>query len=370
VWSETIDAFLDVKPALDGAEVGLESTVLQRAEVYEAALKRAVDCIDHHRDGRAIKAIAHRVVHGGSRYTEPVQINGEILTDLHKLARLAPLHQPFALSAIDMLQDAYPGLPQVACFDTAFHGTLPEVERMLPLTWDIWNRDIRRFGFHGLSYEYQSIALAERYGDLARGRTIVAHLGNGASLCGMVELKSRATTMGFSALDGLMMGTRPGAVDPGALLHLMIVEKFSAVALERLLHNGAGLLGISGISSDPRVLLQQESRQPRAQKALAMYVRRIVREIASTAAAVGGLDLLVFTAGVGEHNDILRERICDGLNFIGVSLDRVANQENALTISSKASEIAVVIEPANEEWIVAHHAVGLLGENLKQEARL
>jgi acetate kinase len=231
---------------------------------------------------------------------------------------------------------------------------------MLPLSRDAWDKGIRRYGFHGLSYEYQSIALAERHGDLARGRTIVAHLGSGASLCGMLELKSVATTMGFSALDGLMMGTRTGAIDPGALLYLMQTEKLSPEQLGRLLYHGAGLLGVSGISSDPRILLEREEAEEPARDALALYVRRAVREIGSMTAAIGGLDLLVFTAGVGEHNATIRARICDGLGFLGVAVNPEANRANAPVVSAASSRVTVGVEPTNEEWIAATRAVELL----------
>jgi acetate kinase len=266
---------------------------------------------------------------------------------------------------MDRLMAERPGLPQVACFDTAFHHTMPDVEQMLPLSWDAWERGIRRYGFHGLSYEYQSIALAERHGDLARGRTIVAHLGSGASLCGMLDLKSVATTMGFSALDGLMMGTRTGALDPGAVIYLMEIEKLSLGEVGKLLYHGSGLLGISGISSDPRILLQQETDEPRARAALALYVRRVVREIGSVSAALGGLDLLVFTAGIGEHNAVLRERICTTLGYIGVAIDPVANGTHAPVISAKDSPAVVAVEPTNEEWIAALRAKELVAQEPK-----
>jgi acetate kinase len=273
---------------------------------------------------------------------------------------MAPLHQPFALEAIEALRKARPGLPQVACFDTGFHHTLPLVEQLLPLPWSAWQRGLRRFGFHGLSYQYQAVALAERHGETARGRVIVAHLGSGASLCALHELRSVATTMGFSALDGLMMGTRPGALDPGVLLHLMEIDKLTLEQVTQLLYHESGLLGVSGISPEPRVLVQHEGDAgeagERARLALALYVRRIVREIGSLTAALGGLDMLVFTAGVGENCAFIRERVCAGLAWLGVTLDLKANLQHLPLISDGSSRVRVAIEPTNEEWIAATQA--------------
>jgi acetate kinase len=231
---------------------------------------------------------------------------------------------------------------------------------MLPLSWDAWQRGLRRYGFHGLSYEFMSHALAERYGDAARGRTLVAHLGSGASLCAMQGLQSVATTMGFSALDGLMMGTRCGALDPGAVLYLMEIEKLSLHDVGQLLYHQSGLLGLSGLSSDPRVLLAQEAGNAQVEAALALYVRRIVREIGALVAVLGGLDMLVFTAGIGEHNAAIRERVCAGLAYLGVALDPTANGTSADLISSTTSRIPVAVERTNEEWVAAWHATRLL----------
>jgi acetate kinase len=242
---------------------------------------------------------------------------------------------------------------------------MPMVEQILPLPWDAWQRGLRRYGFHGLSYAFMATALAERHGDTARGRTIVAHLGSGASLCAMRKLESIATTMGFSALDGLMMGTRTGALDPGALLYLMEIEKLSLEEVGRLLYHRSGLLGVSGVSSEPRVIVQHEADDgesgERARLALALYVRRIVREIGALAAVLGGLDLLVFTAGVGEHNAFVRERVCRDLGFLGVALDEGRNAAHAPIISADGSRVIVGVEPTNEEWIAARDAAAVLG---------
>ena len=312
-------------------------------------------------DGRGVAAIAHRVVHGGSKYFDPVRVDAQVLADLKGYIPLAPLHQPFALEAIAILLRERPDLPQVACFDTGFHHTLPDVEKLMPLPFDAWQRGVRRYGFHGLSYEYLATALPERHGELARGRVVVAHLGSGASLCAMQDLESVATTMGFSALDGLMMGTRTGSLDPGALLYLMEIEKLSLEDVGRMLYHHSGLLGVSGMSSEPRVLVRHEDDPgeagERARLALALYVRRIVREIGALAAVLGGLDLLVFTAGVGEHNAFVRERVCRDLAFLGVALDDAANAGDAAVISSGDSRVVVGVEPTNEEWVAARDAL-------------
>lgn len=353
LWNGKVDGITGPAPTFGETGVPPAPVVLDPAAPYTAALAHIGARIDQRRGTRAIGAIGHRIVHGGARYFEPVRLDAEVLADLRGYIPLAPLHQPFALEAVEQLLVQRPGVPQVACFDTAFHHTVPAVEQMLPLPRAFWERGVRRYGFHGLSYEYQSIALPERHGELARGRVIVAHLGSGASLCGMIGLESVATTMGFSALEGLMMGSRSGSIDPGALLYLMQTEKLSPEELGQLLYHDSGLRGVSGISSDPRELLKLEAEQETARDALALYVRRAVREIGSVMAALGGLDLLIFTAGIGEHNATIRARICEGLGFLGVALDPQANLDNAPVISSPASRITVGVEPTNEEWIAA-----------------
>jgi len=328
-----------------------------REHPYSAALQQVRETVERQTGGQPPAAIAHRVVHGGAKYAAPVRVDATVLAELKRYIPLAPLHQPFALEAIEVLLAELPRLPQVACFDTAFHRTLPQVEQMLPLPYALWERGIRRYGFHGLSYEYMAIALAERHGEkAARGRTIVAHLGSGASLCAMHQLQSVATTMGFSALDGLMMGTRCGSLDPGVLLHLIETEKLGAEQLTHLLYHESGLLGVSGSSSSPQPLLAAEATSPRARAALELYVRRVVREIGALTAVLGGLDMVAFTAGIGENSAVLRERICGALDWLGVSIDDDANRANASTISDRVSRVRVVVEPTNEEWIAASHA--------------
>ncbi|WP_298577022.1 acetate/propionate family kinase [uncultured Luteimonas sp.] len=315
-------------------------------------------------DGRELAAVAHRVVHGGSKYFAPTRVDAALIAELRELIPLAPLHQPFPLKAMSLLLEQYPHMVQVACFDTGFHHTLPEVEQVLPLPTEWRQRGLRRYGFHGLSYDYIATALPERHGDAARGRTIVAHLGSGASLCAMRDLESVATTMGFSALDGLMMGTRTGALDPGAVLYLMEIEKLSLDEVGQLLYHRSGLLGVSGISPEPRRIVEHEADEgeagERARLALELYVRRIVREIGALVAVLGGLDMLVFTAGVGEHNDFIRERVCAGLAFLGVRLDAAANAGDAPIVSVADSRVLVGVEPTNEEWVAARDTCALL----------
>ena len=363
LWNGKVDGITGPAPTFGETGVTPGPVTLDADQPYHAALQhiraRVLERVAQ--GSHRIAAVAHRVVHGGAKYFDPVRVDAEVLADLRSYIPLAPLHQPFALEAIAALLQHMPDLPQVACFDTAFHHTLPQVERMLPLSWDAWERGLRRYGFHGLSYEFMSRALAERHGDAARGRTIVAHLGSGASLCAMQGLQSVATTMGFSALDGLMMGTRCGALDPGAVLYLMEIEKLSLQEVGQLLYHGSGLLGLSGVSSDPRVLLAQEAGNARVQAALALYVRRIVREIGALVAVLGGLDMLVFTAGIGEHNAAIRERVCAGLAWLGVAVDAQANAQDTNLISSATSRIPVAVERTNEEWVAAWHATRLLG---------
>ncbi|MCA8024641.1 acetate/propionate family kinase [Burkholderia cepacia] len=311
-----------------------------------------------------VGAIAHRVVHGGARFMEPVVVDDAVLGALRTLTPLAPLHQPHGLDAIDVLRGAFPGVPHVAVFDTAFHRTLPRTEQLLPLPHAWFDEGVRRYGFHGLSYEYLAVALDERFGARAHGRVIAAHLGSGASLCAMRDCRSVATTMGFSALDGLMMSTRCGALDPGVVLHLLEVGKLSGDALGHLLYHESGLKGVSGASGDPRVLLAREAAgDAPAADALVLYVHRIVREAGALTALLGGLDMLVFTAGIGEHSAVLRERICAALGWLGIDLDVCANAGHAQVVSSASSAVTVVVEPTNEAWIAARAAVRVLRGN-------
>lgn len=332
-----------------------------QGQSYAAALRYIREALAERLAAGGLAVVVHRVVHGGERYGDPVRLDEAVLADLAACIPLAPLHQPHALEAIRLMLEAEPGIPQFACFDTAFHRSLPAVERLLPLPPEATDPSLRRYGFHGLSYAYLATVLPERHGGLARGRTIAAHLGSGASLCAMHELSSVATTMGFSALEGLMMGTRSGSIDPGVLLHLLQVEHYTPERLSALLYHESGLLGVSGLSSDLRVIAEAEPRQDeageRARLALALYVRRIVREIGALTAVLGGLDLLVFTAGVGEHSALVRTRVCADLQWLGVQLDEEANARHAPVISRAGSRVRVAIEPANEEWLAATQAL-------------
>jgi acetate kinase len=362
-WKGKVDGITGPEPTFGATGVEPAAVALGSERPYHEALQQIREHVASQLAGRALVGVAHRVVHGGSKYATPVRLDANVLAELRSFVPLAPLHQPFALEAIDAMQGAMPDVPQVACFDTAFHHTLPDVEKMLPLPYSAWERGLRRYGFHGLSYEYLSMVLAERYGATARGRCIVAHLGSGASLCGMRDLESVGTTMGFSALDGLMMGTRCGSLDPGAVIYLMEMEKLTLEQVGRVLYHESGLLGISGVSADPRVLLPLEAGNPRVEAALALYVRRIVREVGALAATLGGLDLLAFTAGIGEHNAAIRERVCVGLGFLGVTLDAAANAAGAARISAQDSRVVVAVEPTNEEWIAAVHCVDQLSRS-------
>ena len=359
-WSGKVEGIGREKTICRAGGLPAETLVFAQEQAHHEALAHIREKVVEQLAGRRLHAVAHRVVHGGSKYFAPVLIDAAVLADLKAYVPLAPLHQPFALEAIEVLLESRPDIAQVACFDTAFHHTVPQVEQMLALPYDAWQRGLRRYGFHGLSYEYQSLVLEQRFGSIARGKVIVAHLGSGASLCAMENLASVGTTMGFSALDGLMMGTRCGALDPGAVIYLMEIEKLSLEKVAHVLYHESGLLGISGVSADPPVLLAQEDRQDetgeRIRAALALYVRRIVREIGALTAVLGGLDMLVFTAGIGEHSAVLRQRICDALSFVGPVLDGEANARNASVISTPESRIVVGVEPANEEWVAARHA--------------
>lgn len=306
-----------------------------------------------------VAAIGHRVVHGGSRFVTPVRVDGPVLEALEGLCPLAPLHQPHNLAAIRALARLMPGTPQVACFDTAFHHDMPEVATRLALPRALTDRGIRRYGFHGISYEYVAARLREIDPALAAGRVIAAHLGNGASLCAMKDSRSVDTTMGFTALDGLMMGTRSGALDPGVVLHLMTQEGMSAQEVEDLLYHRSGLLGVSGISSDMRAL--HASDDPRAAQAIELFVWRAVREMGALISSLGGLDGVVFTAGIGENDPAIRRMICDRLGWTGVILDENANAANEAVISAQTSAVSVYVIPTDEERMIAMHSLTLRG---------
>jgi acetate kinase len=304
-------------------------------------------------DGCRIAAVGHRVVHGGTIFASPVRVDATTIERLATLTPLAPLHQPHNVAAIRAVTAIAPALPQVACFDTAFHRTQPEVAQAFALPRRYRDEGVRRYGFHGLSYEHIATALTTLDPRAAAGRTVVAHLGNGASLCAMNNGQSVATTMGFSALDGLVMGTRCGAIDPGVVLYLLDRFGITLQSLERLLYEESGLLGVSGISSDMRELLA--SSDCRAIEAIDLFVYRIGRELGSLAAALGGLDALVFTGGIGEHAAPIRARVCDAAAWLGVQIDESANARGGRRISASISGVSVWVIPADEELTIAKH---------------
>jgi len=303
--------------------------------------------------GDRLTGVGHRVVHGGLEYTRPVRLNSGVLQALEKFVPLAPLHQPHNLAPIRLLLERLQDLPQVACFDTSFHRSNPEIAQMFALPSELHAQGVRRYGFHGLSYEYIASALPNFDREAASGRTVVLHLGNGASMCAMQAGKSVASTMGFTAVEGLPMGTRTGSLDPGVILYLMDQRGMDARAIEKLIYNQSGLLGVSGISSDMRALLASED--PRAKIAIDLYVYRIRRELGSLAAALGGLDAIVFTAGIGENAVPIRSRVCEDAAWLGVELDAQANAGAGPRISSATSEVSAWVIPTNEELMIARH---------------
>lgn len=309
-------------------------------------------------EGHSIAAAGHRVVHGGIEFTKPVVIDNHVISALERLEPLAPLHQPHNLAAIKAIMQRVPELPQVACFDTSFHRTQPAIEQIYAIPRKYTEEGVRRYGFHGLSYEYISSVLPKYDEKLAAGRAVVAHLGNGASMCAMRNGRSIASTMGFTAVGGLPMGTRCGAIDPGILLYLMDQHGMDARALENLIYKQSGLLGVSGISSDMRTLLA--SRDPHAKEAVDMFVYRIGRELGSLVAALGGLDGIVFTGGIGENADIIRARVCRDASWLGVEFDEAANGARGPRISKKNSRISAWVIPTNEELMIAMHTKQLL----------
>jgi acetate kinase len=306
-------------------------------------------------------AVGHRVVHGGTGYAAPVRVDAAVVAELEKLVPLAPLHQPHNLAPIRSLLQRAPDLPQVACFDTAMHRSNPPLAQMFALPKELDDAGVRRYGFHGLSYEYIASVLAKFDERAARGRTVVLHLGNGASMCALEAGRSVASTMGFTAVDGLPMGTRCGAIDPGVILYLMDERKMDARAIEKLIYSQSGLLGVSGVSSDMRALL--ESKEPRAQLAVDLFVYRIGRELGSLAAALGGLDAIVFTAGIGERAVPIRERVCRQAAWLGVELDPEANAKGGPRISTASSRTAAWVIPTNEELMIARHTRDLLAKD-------
>jgi len=303
--------------------------------------------------------VGHRVVHGGLEYTQPVQIDRTVLTALAKFIPLAPLHQPHNLTPIRLILERTPDLPQVACFDTSFHRTNPPISQRFAIPAELHDAGVQRYGFHWLSYEYVSSVLPKYDGKAAAGKTIVLHLGNGASMCALDGGRSVASTMGFTAVEGLPMGTRCGSIDPGVILYLMDERKMDARAIEKLIYNQSGLFGVSGISSDMLTLLASDD--PRAKLAIDLYLYRIRREMGSLAAALGGLDAIVFTAGIGENSAEIRQRVTEDAAWLGPLLDQRANTKGGPCISTAGSRVSVWAIPTNEELMIARHTRRLLG---------
>lgn len=318
---------------------------------HDAIIARLLPWLSQQLGTTPLLMVGHRVVHGGQSYADPVLIDDAVLASLEALAPLAPLHQPHNLAAIRAVAKWQPDLAQIACFDTSFHRSQDRLAQMFALPRALSDEGILRYGFHGLSYDYIASALPEYLGKTAKGRVIVAHLGNGASICAMKGGKSVATSMGFTALDGLMMGRRCGSLDPGVLLYLMQSKGMDATQIETLLYRQSGLLGVSGISNNMQVL--QDSDDPHAREAIDLFCYRAASILAGLIPAIGGLDALVFTAGIGEKSALIRQQICDQLAWLGISLQTEANGRNAIRISTPQSKVPVLVLPTNEEIVVA-----------------
>ena len=320
---------------------------------HEDLFKHLIDWVEDHLGEVRLRAAGHRVVHGGAVYSAPMLITDALLDELEELVPLAPLHQPHNLAPIRALRQVHPDLIQVACFDTAFHRSNPWQAQTFALPRRLTMEGVKRYGFHGLSYEYIARTLKAYAPATARAKVVAAHLGNGTSMCAIDSGKSVASTLGFTALDGLPMGTRSGALDPGVVLYLMQQKGMSATEVEDLLYRKSGLLGVSGVSSDMRVLL--DSLEPRAAEAVELFVYRIARELGSLAAALGGLDALVFTGGIGENAARIRTRVCALGAWLGLKIDEEANEQNAPLISALDSRVSIWVIPTDEEMMIAKH---------------
>lgn len=345
-------------------KVGRAPNVTDRIDIpfpaasHAEAVQGLLDWLEPRLEGQNLVAAGHRVVHGGIHYAEPVRVDAEVLFRLGELIPIDPIHQPHNLAGIRALMRARPGLPQVACFDTAFHRTMPGVAQRFALPRELTESGVRRYGFHGLSYEYIAGVLPEYLGAMAEGRVIVLHLGNGASLCAMKGRKSVETTMSFTPLDGLPMGTRCGAIDPAVVLYLMREKGMEVAVVSELLHQRSGLLGISGLSSDMRDLLA--SSDPHAAEAVEHFAYHVSLAVGALAVSMGGIDALVFTAGIGEHATEVRERICGKLAWFGIELDAAANAQHGPRISTMGSRVSAWVIPTDEEKVIARHTCSLI----------
>jgi acetate kinase len=325
---------------------------------HEEALSVLLDWIERHEAGFTLIAAGHRVVHGGTLYSAPVLVDSMVINQLEQFVPLAPLHQPHNLAAIRAIARIKSDVPQVACFDTAFHHTQPAVAQAFALPREVTALGVKRYGFHGLSYEYIAHVLPDVVGDMADGRVVVAHLGGGASMCALRGRKSLATTTGFTALDGLPMGTRCGALDPGVILYLLSEQHMDVPTVTDLLYHRSGLLGVSGESSEMQELLASDS--PHAVEAIDLFVYRIGRELGSLVAALGGLDVLIFTGGIGERAAPIRAQVCQDAQWLGVRLDMAANRAGGPKISADDSAVQVWVIPTNEDLMIARHTWAVL----------
>ena len=342
-----------------GGDALVEKALGAAARDARGALAELAAWLRSHFTGGRLVGVGHRVVHGGARYAAPAIVTDEVLAELKALVPLAPLHQPHNLAPIEAFREQLPDVPQVACFDTGFHRGQPAVAELVPLPREIRDQGVQRYGFHGLSYEYIASVLPEAAPEIADGRVIVAHLGSGASLCALRARKSVECSFGFTALDGLCMGTRPGAIDPGVILYLFQTLGMSAKDVEALLYKKSGLLGISGVSNDMRDL--EASKEPAAKLAVDYFVYRAAKEIGAFAAVLGGVDGIVFTAGIGERSTTIRKRICAASAWLGVELDERANAKNGPRITVGRSRVSAWVIPTNEELMIARHTGRLLG---------
>ncbi len=325
---------------------------------YESAMQTFFHWFEDLSHQYVLKAAGHRVVHGGNNYLKPTKVTNEIISNLTKLIPLAPLHQPHNLEAIKIVNKLYPKLPQVACFDTAFHSTQLKLVTLFALPKRLTAEGIIRYGFHGLSYEYIASVLPEYLGKIASEKIIVAHLGNGASMCALYQQKSIATSMGFTALEGLMMGTRCGNIDPGVILYLLQEKNYSIEEVTHLLYEQSGLLGASEISGDVREL--EQSKSPHAMEAIQLFCYRAARELSALITALKGCDAIVFTAGIGENSARIRKGICEWLDWLGVEINDKANENNLSVISHENSKVLVSVIPTNEEYMIAKHTFSLI----------
>ena len=330
-----------------------------QGEQHRDALNHVFALLNRHNPALDIVAAGHRIVHGGEHYSAPTRLDEAVLRTLDTFVPLAPLHQPHNLRAVRAVAMLMPNVPQVGCFDTAFHRTQPAVAQAFALPRKYSAEGVKRYGFHGLSYDYVARQLQDVIGERAKGAVVIAHLGNGASMCALRDGKSVASTMGFTAVEGLMMGTRTGSLDPGVMLYLMEQKGLDAKALTNLLYKESGLLGVSGISQDMRTLLA--SSAPEAREAVELFCYRIARELGSLAAAAGGMDALVFTGGIGEHAAAVREKVAALSTWMGIDIDAAANAQHASRIDTAASRVAVAVVPTNEERMIARYTAQTLG---------